>query len=73
MNDNITEGQRVNVRWTNIGFILKATGKIVKINAKSVRIELEHDVCREEFTWKAGQVLTMPRFNHTPGNGFEPI
>lgn len=73
MNDNITEGQRVTVRWTNNFYQLQGTGRIVKVNAKSVLVELEADVRADELTWKAGQVLRMPRYNHTVGNGFDPV
>jgi len=58
-------GQEVEARWTWSHGYYAAKARIVKINKRSVRVELLEDVCSvfsREVSWPKGRELRMPRF-----------
>ena len=72
-------GDLVHARWTHSHSAYAAPATIVRLNAKSVRVQLQRAVKAHYGTWIMGHVLTLPRctgdrwslnngvFPYTPG------
>lgn len=80
---NLAVGTPVRVRWTNSGYYFNAVGKIAKINAKSVRVTLDHDVPGHSGGYKAGREILAPKLLNLrdwscnnrvePVDGYKPV
>lgn len=55
---NLVIGQEVVVRWTWCHRYYRGKAKVIKLNQKSLRVELLED-CGE---YKAGNTISVPRF-----------
>ena len=65
---SLTVGQPVEARWTWCHGYYAANAVIVKVNKKSVRVELLEDVdsmFTRDIAWPKGRELRMPRFMTT--------
>lgn len=54
-------GDSVTVRWTWCHGYYEAQGKVSKLNAKSLRVALDHDVPTSSGGWQAGFEIRVPR------------
>ena len=57
----LTVGLEVLARWTNSHCFFKARGKIVKINDKSVKVQLTEQIAGVLGNYPVGHVITLPR------------
>lgn len=64
--ENLTVGADVVVHWTSSFRYMQAQGRIVKVNAKSVRVAIDEDVMtswggKETVGWPKGTEIIVPR------------
>jgi hypothetical protein len=65
---SLTVGAEVTVHWTSSFRYMQAPGRVVKVNAKSVRVEISEDVAtywggKETVGWPKGTEIIVPRLS----------
>lgn len=63
---SLAVGTEVTVYWTNSNRYMEAPGRVVKVNAKSVRVAISEDVMtywggKETVGWPKGTEIVAPR------------
>lgn len=64
--EGLTVGAEVIVFWTSSFRTMRAHGRVVKVNAKSVRVEINDDVTtywggKQQVGWSKGTEIVAPR------------
>jgi hypothetical protein len=71
--ESVKVGDFVEVFWTNSGSYFSCPGKIIKVNDKSFRVQIDRDIpdwYSGKLAYGKGHAIKAPKYSFSPGCGW---